>query len=63
MNGLVVPPGDPVLLADALERMSSDPELRDRLGRQAMADSARYDIARAAPEIEDIYLGLLAARS
>ena len=59
VNGLVVPPGDPVLLADALDRMISDPELRARLGRQAMADSARYDIARASAEIEDIYRGLL----
>ncbi len=59
VNGLVVPPGDPVLLADALDRMIADPELRARLGRQAEADSARYDIARATTEIEGIYLGLL----
>ena len=62
VNGLVVAPGDPVRLADAVERMSSDPELRGRLGRQAMADSTRYDIARASAEIEDIYRGLLTAR-
>ncbi len=55
VNGLVVPPGDPNALAAALERMSSDPALRERLGRQAMADSSRYDIARAAAEIEGIY--------
>jgi L-malate glycosyltransferase len=61
VNGLVVPPGSPMLLADALERLIEDPELRARLGRQAMADSARYDIARASAEIEDIYRGLLAA--
>ena len=60
VNGLVVPPGNPVLLADALERLISDPALRARLGRQAMADSARYDIARARVEIEGIYRGLLA---
>jgi glycosyltransferase involved in cell wall biosynthesis len=59
MNGLVVPPGSPVLLADALERLISDPGLRERLGRQAMADSAGYDIARARVEIEGIYRGLL----
>ena len=43
--------------------MSSDPELRDRLGRQAMADSTRYDIARAAAEIEDIYLAIVGTGS
>ena len=37
------------------------PSSGDRLGRQAMADSTRYDIARASAEIEDIYRRLLAA--
>ncbi len=59
VNGLVVPPGNPALLADALQRMIDDPGLRERLGGQAMADSARYDIARARSEIEGIYRGLL----
>ncbi len=63
VNGMVVPPGHPVLLADAIEALSSDPELRDRLGRQAMADSTRYDIARAAAEIEDIYLAIVGTGS
>jgi glycosyltransferase involved in cell wall biosynthesis len=59
VNGLVVPPGRPVLLADALQRMISDPGLRARLGGQARADSVRYDIARARAEVEDIYRRLL----
>lgn len=33
--GLLVPPGDPVALASALERLASDPELRARLGGAA----------------------------
>lgn len=61
-NGLVVPPGDTVRLVDALERMSTDPELRHHLGRQAMAGSHEFDIARASREIEDIYRGVLAER-
>ncbi len=59
VNGLVVPPGAPVRLADALELISASPELRCRLGRQAMADSAQFDVARASREIEDIYRRLL----
>lgn len=55
VNGLLVPPGDPVALAGALARLCSDPELRANLGRQAMEDSSRFDIARAAAEIEGIY--------
>jgi L-malate glycosyltransferase len=62
VNGLVVPPGDPHALAAALELVSSDPTLRERLGRQAMADSSRYDIARASAEIEGIYTEVQAAR-
>jgi glycosyltransferase involved in cell wall biosynthesis len=32
-NGLLVEPGDPVALAEALEVLASDPDLRRRLGR------------------------------
>jgi glycosyltransferase involved in cell wall biosynthesis len=59
VTGLVVPPGRPDLLADALERLSSDPELRDRLGKQAATDSTRFDIARARADIEQIYRQIL----
>jgi glycosyltransferase involved in cell wall biosynthesis len=63
VNGLLVPPGDPGALADALERVIADTALREGLGRHAMADSSRYDIARAAAEIEAIYRKVLASRS
>jgi glycosyltransferase involved in cell wall biosynthesis len=61
-NGLLVPPGNPGRLVDALARVSADPELRHRLGRRAMAGSAEFDVARASHEIEDIYRRLLADR-
>jgi glycosyltransferase involved in cell wall biosynthesis len=32
-NGFLVPPGDPVALADALERLALDAPLRERMGR------------------------------
>src|SRR6187200_2836616 len=32
-TGYLVPPGDPGALADAVSRLLSDPELRDRMGR------------------------------
>jgi glycosyltransferase involved in cell wall biosynthesis len=59
VNGLLVTPGRADLLADALERLSTDPELRERLGKQAAAEGARFDIARARGEIEQIYRQIL----
>lgn len=35
INGLLVPPGDPAALADAIERVVSDPPLARRLGQAA----------------------------
>jgi rhamnosyl/mannosyltransferase len=37
VTGLLVPPGDPDALADGLNRLLDDPELRARLGRSARA--------------------------
>ena len=37
-NGLLVPPGDALSLAEALKRMISDATLRQQLGQQAKAD-------------------------
>lgn len=36
-SGILVPPGKPAYLADALTRLADDPDLRERLGRQARA--------------------------
>jgi glycosyltransferase involved in cell wall biosynthesis len=60
VNGVLVPPGRPDLLANALERLAEDAGFRGDLGRRAAADSARFDVARAGHEIEDLYRALLA---
>jgi glycosyltransferase involved in cell wall biosynthesis len=51
VDGLLVPPGNPEALADALERLADDAALADRLGlagRQTVAD--RFTIDRTVHE-------------
>ncbi len=59
VNGLLVPPGQPGALADALVRLASDAALRHRLGDKARRDSAAFDVSRASREIEDLYRRLV----
>jgi glycosyltransferase involved in cell wall biosynthesis len=40
-NGCLVPAGDVVALADVIERLIADADLRDRLGRQARKDAVK----------------------
>ena len=61
VNGLVVPPGAPELLAAAISRVGTDATLRHRLGDRALADSAAFDVSRACGEVEAIYRRLLDA--
>ena len=55
VTGLIVPPGRPEALADAIERLASDPDLRTRLGQRAAVESAAFDVTRAAGDVERIY--------
>jgi glycosyltransferase involved in cell wall biosynthesis len=56
VDALLVPPGDARLLAEAMERLASDPELRERLGHRARLKSSRFDISAANRVVGDIYL-------
>ena len=55
VDALLVPPGDPGALVDAMKRLASDPELREQLGRHAKLRSTMFDIAEAGRAIGDIY--------
>jgi L-malate glycosyltransferase len=62
VDALLVPPEDPGLLAQAIRRLATDPELRDRLGRQAKRRSSMFDIAEANRAVADIYLQVARSR-
>jgi glycosyltransferase involved in cell wall biosynthesis len=61
-TGLLVPPGDPVALAGALDRALSSESLRQQLGRNALAASSRYDVDACVAAIQSLYDELLAGR-
>jgi len=59
VDGLVVPPGDPEAIADAVERLVKDPLMRANLGEAAMSLSGQFDGTRATRRIEAIYREVL----
>ena len=61
VDGLIVPPGDPGALADAIERVASDADLRRHLGEGAALRSSMFDVGAASDEVEDIYRRLAGA--
>ena len=60
-NGVLVPPGDPGALADAILRLE-DPGVRAELAAGARLSSERYSIGPAAARLEEIYRQVAAGR-
>lgn len=54
-NGLLVPPGDMMALAQALRRLIDDPALRERLGRAAKERASMYTAELMVPRFEALY--------
>jgi glycosyltransferase involved in cell wall biosynthesis len=56
VNGLLVPPGDPLALAAALQRLVREPQTRERLGRAARRTAVeRLGWEATARAFEDCY--------
>ena len=53
--GLLVPPGNPSALADAVERIVTEPELRRELAGKARHEVRRFSAARMAAEVLTVY--------
>ena len=54
-NGLLVPAGDTLAFGSALRRLIEDPELRRRLGAQALLDAEQYTIDAVAADWEELF--------
>ena len=62
VNGLLVPPEDAPALADAMVRLHRDPDLAQRLGREAEAAvRARFDGERLAARLALLFRPAVAA--
>lgn len=61
VNALLVPPGDPIALASAIDRLLTDPELAARLARAALDDVPNYSWARRAELLEALFTEATAA--
>ncbi|MGQ9494137.1 MAG: glycosyltransferase family 4 protein [Anaerolineae bacterium] len=59
VTGFLVPPGDPEALANRLELLMTQPELRAEMGRNALRVVQRFDWSIIAEQIEGIYSTLL----
>jgi colanic acid/amylovoran biosynthesis glycosyltransferase len=59
INGLVVRPSRPDLLADAIGRLARDPELRRQLGAAGRDTVKReFDVGRSADQIHQVFGGI-----
>ena len=63
VDGVLVPPGDPVALAEAVRRVLSDPSLATRLSEAGLARAERYRWDVVVEEIERAYQDALTGDS
>lgn len=61
-NGLLVPPGDPLALQAALEKVMADPDLAARCGEEARRSAEGLDLRNAVGELEEIYSAVVFGR-
>jgi glycosyltransferase involved in cell wall biosynthesis len=61
VNALLVSPGDPGMLASAIERLLNDPSLAARLARAALDEVPNYSWQRRAERLEALFAETIAA--
>lgn len=58
-TGILVAPGDPVALRQAIERLLADPGLRERMGQAGQRKVREFQASAVVPRIEAVYSKLL----
>jgi glycosyltransferase involved in cell wall biosynthesis len=58
-SGFLVPPNNPARLAESMQVILTDDELRNRLSQGAIVRSRRFDTAAVVPQIVEVYESLL----
>lgn len=59
-NGFLIPTGDAGALADRLERLLADAELRERMGERGLERTERFSVATMVDELDGLYQELVA---
>ena len=59
-HGLLVPPGQPRQLADAVVSLLRDAPMRERMGEEARSRARQFDIRNAVRRVEQVYEEVLA---
>jgi glycosyltransferase involved in cell wall biosynthesis len=59
VEGVLVSPGDPAALADAIEELAAAPDRRRTMGAAARARSSQFDVSRSARTVEATYRRVL----
>ena len=62
VSGILVPPGDETALTNALARVLRDPDLRQRLRREASRRAVCFQSSAVVPRIEALYADLVGQR-
>ncbi len=64
VTGLLIPPGDPVPLADAIEKLMVNPELRRRMGEAGVERiHTCFSLAQMTEKIERLFDDAIAERT
>jgi glycosyltransferase involved in cell wall biosynthesis len=62
ITGLMVPPGNPGALAEALDRLLGDPRLRHRMGTAGVLNARQFEAATVAPRVVEIFEEVVSRR-